>query len=283
MNSQPRPIIYTDLDGTLLDRDSYSFEPAAQCLARLAALQVPVIPVTSKTFAEVSALRAQLGSITPFIVENGAATYIPRGYFAEQPEDTHPLEVDGEVFWVRSGDALVPSANQTLASIYREFSAHFDSLRGMTVEALVAATGLSTAAAQSAKARDYTDPILWRGDEPTRLRFIGALNAAGYQVAHGGRFLHVLEAGFDKGATLNWLTGVYCQLQKRSRYLTVACGDSDNDLPMLAQVDVAIFLGSSQPAVAGFPDGVDLRTHPDSGPVAWAMLVGQLLDELGLP
>ena len=48
-------LVFTDLDGTLLDHDSYSFEPARPALARLRSAGVPVIPTTSKTLAEVSA------------------------------------------------------------------------------------------------------------------------------------------------------------------------------------------------------------------------------------
>ena len=283
MNNQPRPIIYTDLDGTLLDRESYSFAAASDCLARLASLQVPVIPVTSKTFVEVSELREQLGSITPFIVENGAATYIPRGYFAEQPADTEPLQVNGESFWVRSGSRLSPRDNPALSGIYRDFASHFVLLGEMSQAELVDATGLSPAAAQAARTREFSNPVFWHGEAAARAGFIEQVEQAGYKVAHGGRFLHVLEAGFDKGATLNWLTGVYCTHRKRSQYLTVGCGDSDNDVPMLAAVDVAIFLGDEQPALPGVADTVDVRTHVNSGPAAWAECVGQLLAELDLP
>ena len=45
------PVIYTDLDGTLLDHDTYSANEAKEILGKLSASQVPVIPATSKTYA----------------------------------------------------------------------------------------------------------------------------------------------------------------------------------------------------------------------------------------
>ncbi|MGB2374896.1 MAG: HAD hydrolase family protein, partial [Porticoccaceae bacterium] len=65
-------LIFTDLDGSLLDHDSYSFEPAKNLLLELESAAIPVIPITSKTFAEVKNLRIKLGNQHPFIVENGA-------------------------------------------------------------------------------------------------------------------------------------------------------------------------------------------------------------------
>ena len=57
---------------------------------------MPVIPITSKTFAEVINLRDKLNNRHPFIVENGAAIYIPSRYFKSQPQ--HAVLENG--FWV---------------------------------------------------------------------------------------------------------------------------------------------------------------------------------------
>jgi predicted mannosyl-3-phosphoglycerate phosphatase (HAD superfamily) len=50
-------LIFTDLDGSLLDHHTYSFAPAANYLDRLETQGIPVIPITSKTRAEVLVLR----------------------------------------------------------------------------------------------------------------------------------------------------------------------------------------------------------------------------------
>ena len=39
-------LVFTDMDGTLLDHDSYSFEPAVPMLQALDRAAVPVIPTT---------------------------------------------------------------------------------------------------------------------------------------------------------------------------------------------------------------------------------------------
>ena len=74
-------IILTDLDGSLLDPDTYSFGPAKSLLVMLEKIGIPVIPVTSKTFSEVLKLKNELNNNHPFITENGSAIYIPKSYF----------------------------------------------------------------------------------------------------------------------------------------------------------------------------------------------------------
>lgn len=63
--------VFTDLDGTLLDHETYSWEAARPALERLELSGIPWILVTSKTRAEVELWRKQLGNRHPFIIENG--------------------------------------------------------------------------------------------------------------------------------------------------------------------------------------------------------------------
>ena len=86
--AQVQPLVFTDLDGSLLDHHSYSFDAARSTLERLDELGIPVIPVTSKTRAEIKQIRDALGNKHPFVAENGAAVFIPRSYFPEPPEGT---------------------------------------------------------------------------------------------------------------------------------------------------------------------------------------------------
>ena len=69
-------VIFSDLDGTLLDHATYEAGPALPVLARLRAMGVPLVLATSKTGAEVVEVRARLGLAgLPAIVENGAGLW----------------------------------------------------------------------------------------------------------------------------------------------------------------------------------------------------------------
>lgn len=74
-----RQIIFTDLDGTLLDEVSYSCDQAQAALKLIAQSGTPLIFCSSKTHSEIERLRSRLHNAHPFITENGAGIFIPHG------------------------------------------------------------------------------------------------------------------------------------------------------------------------------------------------------------
>ena len=90
-------IVFTDLDGTLLDDANYSWEAARPALEELKRRGIPCVLVTSKTRAEVEFWRNRLGNTDPFVVENGAAVFIPKDIFPFKfPE---PSLAAGSMHW----------------------------------------------------------------------------------------------------------------------------------------------------------------------------------------
>ena len=71
------PLIFTDLDGSLLDAETYSFDAACEALAEIRLRDYPLILASSKTRVEMLELQAVLGIRSPFICENGAALCSP--------------------------------------------------------------------------------------------------------------------------------------------------------------------------------------------------------------
>jgi len=73
-------LIFTDLDGSLLNHADYSFEAARPVLARIGARAIPLVFVTSETRGEVEIIQQEMGIAEPFVVENGGGIYFPAGY-----------------------------------------------------------------------------------------------------------------------------------------------------------------------------------------------------------
>ena len=80
----PYVVIFTDLDGTLLDHETYGWKEAKPALNLCKALKVPLILVSSKTRAEMNLLRHELELTSPFISENGGGIFFPE-------EGSHPV------------------------------------------------------------------------------------------------------------------------------------------------------------------------------------------------
>ena len=74
-------IIFTDLDGTLLDHNTYSFAKAKPALSLVKKRKIPLVICTSKTRLEIELWRKKLKNSHPFISEDGGAIFIPKKYF----------------------------------------------------------------------------------------------------------------------------------------------------------------------------------------------------------
>ena len=268
-------LVFTDLDGSLLDHHDYSFSAALPALEALQRAAIPVMAATSKTRLEVQDLREQLGNHHPFIVENGAAIFIPAGYFPTRPADT--LERDG--YWVRELGAPRERWLQLLASLEGTFGGDFEYFARAGVEGIAAMTGLSKEQATLANRREYSEPVQWLGSDARRGEFIEALRAGGATVLQGGRFLTV-AGDSDKGRALAWLRDASVQARGAATCHDLAAGDSGNDCAMLEAAETALLVRSP---VHDFPvlerrTGV-LRSRA-YGPAGWAEGVTQWLRQL---
>ena len=65
-------IIFTDLDGSLLDEETYRASPADSLFGTLNTHGIPVVFNSSKTFPEMLKVRRSMGNHQPFVVENGS-------------------------------------------------------------------------------------------------------------------------------------------------------------------------------------------------------------------
>ena len=258
-------LVFTDLDGSLLDHHSYSYRDALPQLHRLQRIGIPVIPATSKTRVEIEYLRTELGSGHPFIVENGAAVFIPVGYFDAQPVGT----VEREGYWVR--EMSLPRARwlEVLESLRDQFPQEYEYFMRAGTAGIMRMTNLPEPRAVEANLREYSEPVRWLGDEGRKTAFIACLHAQGASALQGGRFLAV-SGDCDKGRALKWLRNAYLQSLPGQLCHDLAIGDSANDRAMLEAAETALVVRSP---VHDFPTlartaGVMYST--DYGPAGWA-------------
>lgn len=227
-------IIFTDLDGSLLDHENYSFAAAKPALERVQSAGIPLIITTSKTQQEVEPLQRDMGIKEPFIVENGAGIYLPRGY-------RNWVVKDGE----RRGDYTVIRIGTTYSAIrlFVEKIRERYAIKGfgdMTPEEISGLTGLSAAEATRAKARGFTEPfLLGRPDDIAALENLAAKDEL--KVTRGGRFHHLMGQRQDKGVAVRIATDLF-RSHSAEAITSIGLGDSENDLPMLEQVDVPVLI-----------------------------------------
>ena len=228
-------IVFTDLDGTLLDYYTYSFEASKEGIELLRSHRVPLIFCTSKSYAEVIHFREETGNTSPFIVENGGAIYLPR----EQVEQFKPFMQAGRL--KQSGDYAALELGADYATLRRVFEqmkkAFGNSVTGfgdMSVEEVSRYLNLAPRLAAMAKVRRHDEPFILR--DPSLLESIKQFSRQnGLKVYPGTRFYHLM-GNTDKGEAVKELISLYKKVY--GTIVSVAIGEGKNDEPMFRQVDV---------------------------------------------
>ena len=177
-------LIATDLDGTLLDAETYSFRPAADALSEIADRWIPLVIISSKTAAEIEWIRQDLKNQHPFISENGGGIFIPEGYFP------FPVSYTRKVDNYLIVDIGVPYTRLTafLDGITGKYSLPVRGFHALTVEEISRLAGLSIDEAVRAKERGYDEPFLFYGDGAQWCVLEKAVTAEGLGLTRGGRF-----------------------------------------------------------------------------------------------
>lgn len=241
-------VIFTDLDGTLLDYSTYSYEAAMQALHLIKEREVPLIICSSKTGKEIEHYRNKLDNHDPFISENGGGIFLPRGHFAEKViQKTGPVVYEGAYAVIRLG-AHYKDLRRALSELRAE-GFRVKGFGDMSVEEIADAAGMKIEDAVMAKARDFDEPFIFEGSADELGRLAEAIREKGLSCTRG-RFFHIL-GNTDKGKAVAVLTELYRTIKKE--LVTIALGDGLNDLPMLAGADIPVLVkrpeGDYEPAI----------------------------------
>ena len=266
-----RLVVFTDLDGTLLDPVTYDHEQAQESLDLLKRERVPLVFCSAKTRAEQIVLRDRLKIQDPFVVENGGALFIERGYFPF-PVSHHRSFENYEVIELGVRYSVI---RQELKTIKRKTRIRFTGFGDMTIDEVARETGLDHDSAKRAREREYSETIKF--ESPTRdlVKFQHALAEQGLQCIFGGRF-HNVTGFHDKGKAVEILTRLY--QTEWGAVTTIGMGDSANDAALLAAVHVPVLVQKPGGAWENMkmPDLVQAR---GVGPVGWNRWILDFLEK----
>jgi mannosyl-3-phosphoglycerate phosphatase len=249
-----RLVVFTDLDGTLLDHETYKWKAAEPALRRLRGRGVPLVLCTSKTRAEVLPLRRELELPDPFVAENGGAIYIPRNYF---PFALPTARVDAG-FQVLALGQRYQTLVRALDEAAKTSGVQVRGFSRMKDQEVAKVCGLPRVQARLARRREFDEPfLLEKGTARQQERFFRWLQQRGLRWREGGRFFHLMGDN-DKGVAVSKLIDLY--RQQYDDVHTVGLGDSPNDIDFLAVVDT--------PMLVARPDGDHSRETRSSVPRA---------------
>jgi mannosyl-3-phosphoglycerate phosphatase len=233
-------VVITDLDGTLLDQDTFEWAAARPAIERLKVRGIPLIFCTTKTRAEAEPWRTELENIHPFIVENGGALYIPFGYFPFPVPFARKQQIyeDQTYEVVQLGDRHAV-LHQALREAAAETGCVLECFSEMTEDQIARRCHLSPEHAALAKRREYDEPFtILSGDTGALQR---AVEKRGKKWSRGGRFYHI-TGQHDKALAV--MTLLRCYYQVHREVVSIGLGDSPLDIEFLRVMDRAVIVSS---------------------------------------
>jgi len=264
-------VVITDLDGTMLDQQTYSYEQSLAAIERLRDLDIPLVLCSSKTAAEIIPLQQEIGLKEPFICESGGALYLPRNYWPfaiaklKHRRLSDVIEFGKRIFYLR----------QALQSAALDCGATVKHFGNMSFQEIMSRTGLTLEQAIHARQREYDEPFWIESGDAAAL--CAALHGRGLTVTKGDRFYH-LTGGHDKGGAVRQLIALY--RRKYASVVVVGLGNSANDLSLLRETDIAFLVrnpdGHWDTEVIEHLPNVE-RSHA-IGPQGWREAVDQVID-----
>lgn len=260
-------LVFTDLDGTLLNHHDYSFDDATEAINYLKSNSIPLIIVTSKTFSEVRILQEKLDIKCPFIVENGAGIFLPSDSVLTQsmPKQNRHIKI-------------------SKAQSYLELRLFFKTMQrkypikgfgDMKVDEVMQLTGLDEHDASNAMRRDFTEPFIATSEIDIELIKYEA-HKEGLDIVKGGRFYHLISQGQDKAEAMKHLTHLFEERFSHKPKM-IALGDSANDFSMLKSADVGVLIKLHDGTFADIKANGIIKTS-FAGPKGWNESLLEILD-----
>jgi mannosyl-3-phosphoglycerate phosphatase len=262
----PRHLIFTALEGALVDPRTGSFSEAEEALSELDRRHIAVVLLTSRTRAEIEPLRRKLGHNHPFITETGGGIFFPDGYFN--------IRIPGVV---RTGRYLSIALGRPYAEvctalddIAQECEVGVAGFHHMSLREIADNTGLRPRDAELARSREFDEPFFFTSsDDQAIARFVAAAGGRGYQARSGKTFWH-LSAGCDIPRAIRTLTKLVREAT-HSKLRSVGIASIAEDHTWLRAVDQAVLLpGANADMIQG--NAGETKSHAiggASGPAGW--------------
>ena len=237
-----KTLIFSDLDGTFLNHDDYSYSNLKKFISKIKK-QSEIIFTSSKTFCEMVKLYEKLNICFPFIVENGGCIFFPQDYLNFKLVDQNFFEHENYLGLQIGRNNLNKSKNNIKKINFSE-NFKFSFFSELNDNELIELTNLEAKNVEDSKKRQFSDPIYWKDTKIKLQIFKKKLKEKKITVSEGGRFLH-FNLDCDKGKAVHKFLKIY-KKHKSKNILTISLGDSENDLSMLELTNYSCIIKSSK-------------------------------------
>jgi len=268
-------MVVTDLDGSLLDFDTYSWEDALPAMRLLKRHNIPLVFCTSKTRAELLQLQQQMGLSDPFISETGGAIWFHPHEMKTMP---HGAKRRAGLYAIVLG-LPYRTLRKALVDYRATHQVKIIGFGDLPVSQIGRMCAVPPKVAPLVKKRDFDEPFIFT-ESPSK-KVLDHLHrhfaGLGMRVVRGGRFHHLI-GNTDKGTAIRRLRQWY-DTETGGPVTIVGLGDSPNDISLFEASDIRVLVkrhdGRYDPRVRA---AVKTRLAGEIGPRGWNRAILQLLE-----
>jgi mannosyl-3-phosphoglycerate phosphatase len=230
-------VVFSDLDETLLRPNTSAIDSASRsAVERVRQQGIPIVLCSSRTRAELELIQEDLGIADPFVCENGAAIFVPRGYFGFDVPNARDVAGYNAVEFGKPYDDVVMALRHAAGRL----GTHVIGFSDMSVEEVARDCDLPLLQARLAKLREYSELFrILDCDSWGSVRLVRSLKNAGLDCVYRGRFYHLGAVRRETAA--QFLSGLY-RRACGPLLTTVGFADSSPALPILHGMDLPLIL-----------------------------------------
>ena len=257
-------VIFTDLDGSLLHRETFKFDQIKKYIKSLIDKGIIIIPNTSKTEKEIEKFNRELDVELPYISENGSSIHGLNLINANFPN---------KIVLSRSKDELLKIFNNKVSEKLRNKCIHILDIDKKEQEKIL---GQKDEKLKDALDRKYTSPFLFKGDKKDKNKLLKILNSYSLTLQEGGRVSNLCD-NTNKVKSMNRVVKILKTTEDKIK--TIAVGDNYNDLDMLKNCDIPCLVFNDQFKLDQINiDNLIFSNMPS--PEGWADVIKMALDKL---
>ena len=224
-------VIFTDLDGSLLHRDTFQFNTIKDYIKNLVNKGIIIIPNSSKTEKEIEKFNEELGVNLPYIAENGSSIHGLNLITSNFPDKLILSREKEEIFKIFE-NKVPEKLKEKCLEVSKMSKKEQENILGQKDERL-----------KDALKRKYTLPFLFKGDKNEKNKLLKVLNSNSLTLQEGGRVLNLCD-NINKVKSMNRVIKILKKTEDKIK--TIAVGDNYNDLDMLKSCDIPCLVFNDQ-------------------------------------
>ncbi len=265
-------VIFSELDGFLLDDNGCVRDCVTDALAKLRESDIPIVLASRRTRAELEYYRDKLKISHPFISENGGGTFVPRDYFpfsflySKTDEKYNILELGLPYEKIR----------KIFQGIKSRLEYDTKGVGDMELEKVSEVLGISIEDAALAKKREYEEPFVLDYPDEQEGDILDCIRWADVNMKKFSGY-YCLAGENDIGKAVRLLVDLYEKVF--GDILLVGIGSGKSDLSLLLRARLPILLSCGKNDVI-HPEELNLNAQriESAGPVGWSEAVIGVVD-----